>query len=226
MIPTNCTAIDELLGGGLGEGTVMLIYGEAETGKTTLALQLALNCSSMGHKALFVDCEGTLRAERLRALSGGEPTALENLTIARPRDFGEQSAIIDSLESFASAGLAFVAIDTMTGLYRLEISKGASAFELNRELNRQAAVLAELARDYGLAAVMTSQVRAKVGGPEEGVEPVANRILRYWADVVLCLKLTGQRGLRIAVLEKGPGAGGPGAAKFFRITEGGIVDVF
>ncbi|HDI01689.1 MAG TPA: hypothetical protein ENF78_04605 [Candidatus Bathyarchaeota archaeon] len=229
VIPTSCTAIDELLGGGLREGTVLLVYGAAETGKTTLALQLALNCSSMGHKALFVDCEGTLRAERIRAISGGEPAALENLTIARPRDFMEQSNIIDSLEQFAMAGLALVAIDTITGLYRLEVARGVDAFKLNRELGRQAAVVAEVAHDYGLAAILTSQVRARLegAGPEpEGVEPVANRILKYWADLVLHLKPTGRPGLRMATLEKGPGASSPMATKFFRITEGGIVDAF
>ncbi|HDJ26429.1 MAG TPA: hypothetical protein ENF34_03850, partial [Candidatus Bathyarchaeota archaeon] len=228
VIPTSCTAIDELLGGGLKEGTILLVYGAAGTGKTTLVLQMALNCSGMGHKALFVDCEGDLRAERIRAISGGEPTAVENLTIARPRDFEEQSTIIDSLEQFASAGLAFVAIDTMTGLYRAELSKGVSPFKLNRELNRQAAVMAEVARDYGLAVALTSQVRAKIGKPgqEAGeVEPVANRILRYWADMVICLRHAGQRGLRMAILEKGPSLSGPGprATRFFRITEGGIV---
>ncbi len=225
IVPTNCLALDELLGGGLEAGTLLLVYGEAETGKTTLALQLALNCSSMGHKALFVDCEGTLRPERVRALSPAqEPGALENLTIAKPRSFEEQGKLIDCLEEFAKAGLAFVAIDTITGLYRLKLSEGAEPFALNRELTRQVAALAQVAHEQGLAAVVTSQVRARPGASEgEGVEPVANRILKYWADVVLRLKTTGQMGLRLAVLEKGPKRPGP-AMGFFRITEGGLVD--
>ena len=221
LIPTNCQAIDELLGGGLEGGTLLLIYGEAETGKTTLALQLAVSCAGMGHKALFVDCEGTLRAEKVEALAGGDPEILEKLVIARPESFEQQGELIDRLEQFARAGLRMVVIDTITGLYRRELAGGAAAFALNRELTRQVATLAQVVHEHELAAVMTSQVRAR---PEaEEVEPVANRVLKFWADVVLRLKLTGQPGLRIAELEKGPRPVGP-PARFFRIAEEGIVD--
>ena len=224
VVPTGCLAIDELLDGGLEAGTVLLVYGEAETGKTTLALQLAVSCASMGHKALFVDCEGTLRAEKVSALSGDEPEVLEKLVIARPKGFREQGRLIDRLGLFARAGLGLVAVDTITGLYRREFSEGAEAFALNRELTRQVATLAQAAREHGLAAVMTSQVRARLEAAGQAeVEPVAQRILKFWADLVLRLQLTGQPGLRIAVLEKSPRPA-PRNTAFFRIREEGIVD--
>ncbi len=240
-IPTNCMAIDELLGGGLRTGTLLLAYGEAETGKTTLALQLAVNCAGTGNKALFVDCEGALRPEKVRAMTGGDPLVLENLTIARPSTFEEQATLIDSLVDFASAGLALVAIDTMTTLYRLKLSEEAEResdeekrreifFALNRELNRQMGVLAEVAHGYDVAVVVTSQVRARPAVPlppgEPGsVEPVASRIMMFWADVVLRLRPTGQPGVRIAALEKALVPGLVGATRLFRITEEGLVDV-
>jgi len=240
-IPTNCMAIDELLGGGLRTGTLLLAYGEAETGKTTLALQLAVNCAGMGHKALFVDCDGALRPEKVRAMTGGDPLVLENLTIARPSTFEEQAVLIDSLVDFASAGLTFLAVDTMTTLYRLKLSEEAEResdeekrreifFAMNRELARQMGVLAEMAHSYDMAIVVTSQVRARPSGPalmgELGsVEPVASRIMKFWADVVLCLRLSGQPGLRIAALEKSQILGLVGATRLFRITGEGVVDV-
>ena len=228
VIPTNCTAIDELLDGGLRPGELLLIYGEAETGKSTLALQLALNCSLMGRKALFVDCEGTLRAEKIMAMSGQEPDALDKLTIARPSGPEELGQLLDRLGQLAEAGLALVAIDTMTTFYRLRLAEGAPPFELNRELSFQVASLAEVAHEKGLAVVITSQVRARPGqgASEEALEPVANRVLRYWADLVLRLKLTGRPGLRMAILEKGRGLKRPRPPRFFRISEEGIVDAF
>ena len=241
-IPTNCMAIDELLGGGLKTGTLLLIYGEAETGKTTLALQLAINCAGSGNKALFVDCDGALRPEKIRAMTGGDPLVLENLTIARPSTFEEQAALIDALEDFASAGLTLLAIDTMTTLYRLKLSEEAERvgddeerrravfFALNRELNRQMGVLAEVAHGYDVAIVITSQVRARPSGPAIPgalglIEPVASRIMKFWADVVLCLRPSGQPGLRIAALEKGPSPSLIGATRLFRISEEGLLDV-
>ena len=44
MIPrlaTDCKGVDELLAGGIEQGTVTLVYGEAGSGKTSLALQLS-----------------------------------------------------------------------------------------------------------------------------------------------------------------------------------------
>ena len=227
VIPSNCTAIDELLDGGLRAGEVLLIYGEAEAGKSTLALQFAINCSSMGHKALFVDGEGTLRPERLEALSGWEPEALENLSIMRPESFEEFKNLMDHLPQLVAAGLTLMAIDTITGLYRLKLAEGVSAFKLNRELGLQVAILAELAHEGGLAVVMTSQVRARTDQSrraQDALEPVANRVLRYWADLVLRLKLTGKPGLRMAFLEKGRSISRPRGPKLFRIAEEGIVD--
>ena len=233
-------AIDELLGGGLRTGSLLLVYGEAETGKTTLALQLAVNCAGAGNKALFVDCDGALRPEKVRAMTGGEPIVLENLAIARPSTFEEQAALIDALEDFASAGLTLLAIDTMTTLYRLKLSEAEQVrdeekrknffFALNRELNRQMGVLAEVAHGYDVAIVITSQVRTRPSVPSfseelSSVEPVASRIMKFWADLVLCLRLSGQPGLRIAALEKGPAQGLIGATRLFRIAEEGLVDV-
>ena len=44
QIPTRCSCIDDCIGGGIKPQTITLIYGEPETGKTTLAMQLAVNC--------------------------------------------------------------------------------------------------------------------------------------------------------------------------------------
>jgi len=227
VIPTNCTAIDELLEGGLRSGEVLLIYGEAETGKSTLALQLAVNCSLMGHEALFVDCEDFVRPEKLAAMSGQEPEALERLTIARPSSYEEFIRVLESLPGLVRAGVVLVAIDTITTFYRLRLSEGADSFRLNRELGFYVALLAQLAHEEGVCIVMTSQVRAKLdqAGGHEDLEPVANRILRYWSDLVLRLRLTGRPGLRMAVLEKGR-TRRPQPPRLFRISEEGIVDAY
>ncbi|MFB0567888.1 MAG: ATPase domain-containing protein, partial [Candidatus Bathyarchaeia archaeon] len=58
-IPTGCHALDRMLEGGLTRGDVTLVYGEAETGKTSLAIQCAVNTARIGYKAIFVDSDGT-----------------------------------------------------------------------------------------------------------------------------------------------------------------------
>ena len=63
MIPRlaiDCKGVDELLAGGIEQGTVTLVYGEAGSGKTSLALQLSREAikTSSDSVVLFVDTEG------------------------------------------------------------------------------------------------------------------------------------------------------------------------
>ena len=59
-----------VLEGGIPLESVSLIYGEAETGKTTLAMQLAINYAKQAYKTLFIDCDGTFSARRLSQIAG------------------------------------------------------------------------------------------------------------------------------------------------------------
>ena len=72
-----CQALDGALGGGARVGEVLEICGEPGTGKTQMALQLALDAripASFGGvdgRALYLDCEGGFSATRARELAHG-----------------------------------------------------------------------------------------------------------------------------------------------------------
>ena len=68
-IPTECGALDAMLGGGIETSCITLLYGEAGTGKTNLCLVLARNVARSGKKVIYVDSEG-VSIERLRQISG------------------------------------------------------------------------------------------------------------------------------------------------------------
>ncbi len=55
------------------------------------------------------------------------------------------------------------------------------------------------------------------------MEPVATRVLKFWADIVLNLKHTGQSRIMKAVLEKHPDRERPNSC-FFMISKIGIRD--
>ena len=65
FIQTGCISLDKLLGGGFLTGSLSLIYGEAETGKTSLAIQCVVNCARRGFKSLFIDNDGNFSYKRL-----------------------------------------------------------------------------------------------------------------------------------------------------------------
>ena len=68
-IQTGCISLDKLLGGGFPAKTISLLYGEAETGKTSLAIQCAVNCARTKIKSIFIDTDGTLSYERLSQIA-------------------------------------------------------------------------------------------------------------------------------------------------------------
>jgi len=204
-------------------GGVTLIYGEAETGKTAMAMQCAVNCAKQGYKTLFVDSDGTFSARRLSQIASEQFKEIAELMIlVRPNDFHEQAAVVDQLTNFINKNFRLVVFDTITSLYRLRVSESPSkTFELNRELNRQLAVLAQTARTQKIAVLLTSQVHSALNEVPVAVEPVATRVLKFWADTVLAMKPTENAQIIKATVEKNP-AKLPSTTCNLKIEEAGI----
>lgn len=201
-LPTGCPPIDEMLGGGFRFGDVSLVYGEASTGKTTVALSCVANHlrGDRWAKAYYVDSDGKLSTRRLAQLTGGGD-ALERLLVWSPRSFSEQAALIEGMLELPN-GDAPVVVDTITGPYRLEVGDARRTFTANKELNRQLGFLAETAKTKDAAVLVVGQVHDIPGAETPQAEPVAKRLLTYWSDSVLRLETTSIRGVRQAVLEK------------------------
>ena len=221
-IPTGCRGLDEILDGGITIGDVSLIYGEAETAKTTLAMQCTVNCARKGFKTLFVDCDGTFSPKRLsRIASGGVEKIAERIILAKPRDFKEQTTIVDNLTGYLAKGFSLVVFDTVTRFYRLEVAENPEkTFELNRELNRQMAWLAQVAKTRRTAVLLVSQVRS-VFDSNVSTEPVATRVLKFWANTIIAMKPTENPKIVKAVVEKKPGASKK-AAVYLEIGDSGL----
>ena len=212
-----------LLMGGLTTKTLTLIYGEAETGKTTFTIQCAVNCARMNQKAMIIDSDGSFSSQRLIQIAKADyDEVAEKIILARPENFEQQAYIIDELENILTEKVLLVAVDTITSLYRMELArKPKKVFELNRELNRQLAFLSQLAKTRKIAILITSQVRSVFQAENLTVEPVATRVLKFWADTVINFKPTMHPRIFKAVLEKHPEQKRLKTC-YFRITQRGI----
>ena len=56
-IPTQCKAVDGLLGGGLATGTITQLFGEKALGKSIFSHQAACSTAAAGHSAIILDTE-------------------------------------------------------------------------------------------------------------------------------------------------------------------------
>jgi len=118
---TGIGELDRVLGGGLVRGSVVLIGGDPGIGKSTLALQAAVELAGTGCRVLYVAGEESpeqirMRADRLspppleaRADVRGEPwivaeTGLEPL-VAVIADIKPEVLVVDSIQTLASTDL-------------------------------------------------------------------------------------------------------------------------
>jgi RecA/RadA recombinase len=203
IISTGCGSLDEQLKGGLPEGTLSLLYGEAETGKTTLAVQCAVNCARIGHKTIFIDCDGTFSPNRMAQIARDDFDKIApQIILMQPADFDQQAVVVERLDEYISRRVGLIVVDTVTGLYRERLGDVMQLnFTLNRELNRQMACLAQITKTRKVASLVIGQVRSLVSGKEETVQPVAMRVLKFWADTTITLQPTAQTKVIKAAVE-------------------------
>jgi len=218
-LPTGCAPLDRFLGGGFRFGEVSLVYGEASTGKTTIALSCLANLlrSDRWAKAYYVDSDQKLSTDRLTQVMGGDELLLERLLVWRPGSFSEQTEVIEGLLDLQ--GGVPVVVDSVTGQYRLEAGDAQKTFSANKELNRQLGFLSETAKARDAAVLVTGQVHGVMSVESSQVEPVAKRLLNYWSDAVIRLEMTSIQAVRQAVVEK---PGGRAGACRFMLAETGL----
>ncbi|MEM3737162.1 MAG: AAA family ATPase [Candidatus Bathyarchaeia archaeon] len=204
-LPTGSVPIDRLLKGGLPKGGILLVYGEAGAGKTSLAIQCAVTAGRRGWATFFIDADGCLPAERLRQIAAGCLDEVAQLIyIFSPSNFYEQTALLETLDRLTAGRRGLLVVDSISRLYRLEITNLEQAVVLSKELNRQLAYITNTVKSCGIPALLTSHVR-KVPADDlldERVEPVAARALRYWATDIIHLKPSAAPNVKLALLEK------------------------
>jgi DNA repair protein RadB len=203
QISTGIQCIDSEIGGGISPQSVTLIYGEPDTGKSALVMQCAVYCALKNRKVLFVDCDNTFSAKRLSQIAGDRfDEVAERIVLVKPKDFKEQTALIDQIQDYAT-NVGLIIIDTFTTLYGARVAEtSGKAFTINRELNRQLAILAQTVKTKRIPVIMTSQVRAILNDQNPGVRPVATRVLKFWADIIVALKPTESPKTIKAIVEK------------------------
>lgn len=225
-LSTGCKSLDGLLGGGIRRGEVTLVYGEPGTGKTSLAIQCEFLCVKKGLKSIFIDSDNTFSLDRLAQIAGNELGQISPLIfVFKPKNLREQSLLVKNLESYTLFKMVLIVIDTITNLYRVELDPVDNNLVLNMELNWQLAYLNELAKTYNLSILLTSQVSSVIDGnfKESKIEPVARRILKFWAQKIISLKATSDPIIKEATLEKGYNKIPDKVNGFYMLSDRGIV---
>jgi circadian clock protein KaiC len=180
-ITSNSTALDELLGGGLGRGTSTLIMGAAGTGKTVLTMQYLSAAVQRGARVrlyMFDERIHTFRA-RAEGLGIDLSTALADgrlsLVQIEPTSMSPGEFANEVVRAVERDGVSMIAIDSVNGYI--------NAMPAERLLGVQLHELLSFLANNGVTSILTLVQHGVFGGPIEGEADVS-----YLADTVVLLR--------------------------------------
>lgn len=193
-LPTNCEGVDKLLAGGFEQGTVSLVYGEAGTGKTSMALQLSREAikSYPDHVVLFVDTEG-LSVERMAQIFGENDAS--KLLMIRPSSLSDlHQTLTKKLEQHDKISL--VVVDTINAYVRLSYMKNKQLS--SRQFLEMTSILQPLAEKGDYPVMITAQVYEKDGE----IGPYFGKSLMHLSKTIIHLEKKKTPSLRNIRLKK------------------------
>lgn len=171
--------LDRILGGGMVEGSMILIGGEPGIGKSTLSLQIPLFCN--GLKTLYVSGEESSKQIKLRAqrLGGSDKqcfvlseTLLENI-IVQAKEVKPSLLIIDSIQTIYSQN-----IESSAGSVSQVRECASSLLRYAKESNTPVILIGHITKDGSIAGPKILEHIVDVVLQFEGDTKGSYRILR------------------------------------------------
>ena len=166
-IKTDICELDRVLGGGIVEGSLVLVGGDPGIGKSTLLLQMCYNLAKNGNSVLYISGEESLGQIKLRAQRVGE--ASDNLMVLCETSLDTIENVLENVKP------QIVVIDSIQTMYREEVGAAPGSVSQVRETT---AVLMQLAKGLNISIFIVGHVTKEgtVAGP---------RVLEHMVDTVL-----------------------------------------
>ncbi len=171
-IDTNITELNRVLGGGLVEGSLVLISGEPGIGKSTLLLQTAVNIANNYTNVLYISGEESenqikMRAERLNVKSS-------NLFLLSETKINDIEQILDKTNS------KFAIIDSIQTVYDENLSQAPGSLSQIRECVN---ILMKIAKQKKISFFIVAHItkQGDLAGPKS-LEHMVDTVLNFEGD--------------------------------------------
>lgn len=210
-VSLNNAELDRILGGGMVEGSLVLVGGEPGIGKSTLSLHIPLNCPNL--KTLYVTGEESakqvkLRAERLAAGMGAEASDFSNCLIY-------SETLMENVIAEARALMPdLMVVDSVQTMYSQAVESSPGSVS---QIKETAAMLLRFAKETGIPVILIGHItkEGSIAGP---------KILEHIVDVVLQFEGDNRGAYRLLRSIKNR-FGSTSEIAVFKMTGTGLVEV-
>ena len=205
---TGLSELDNVLNGGIVEGSLTLLGGDPGIGKSTMLLQICKHLDDSGHTCLYVSGEESarqikMRADRLKAVT-------QNTYIIADTDIDEIVLTVSNLNPAPS----LILIDSIQTMISTASSSAPGSVVQVRECTAQ---LMRLAKENNIAVIIVGHVTKEgaLAGP---------RMLEHMVDTVLYFE--GERRERYRLVRAVKNRfGGTNEIAVFEMREAGLVEI-
>jgi DNA repair protein RadA/Sms len=206
-LSTGIGELDNVLGGGIVPGSVVLIGGAPGIGKSTLTTMAVANLQTAGRRTLYVSAEESAAQIRLRAqrLGGGEALAVPVIA---------ETDLHTVLATLEQERPEVCVVDSVQTLHSTDLSSAAGSVAQVREV---AGELMQVAKRLGIAVLLVGHVtkEGSLAGP---------RVLEHLVDCVLQFEGERERTYRTVRAIKNR-FGSTNEAGVFEMRDHGLVEV-
>lgn len=232
-LSTGSKALDDLLGGGLETQAITEAAAEFGSGKTQIAIQLAVNAAAPldkggldGH-VLLIDSENTFRPERIAQVATAKgldaKEILDRIHVARAFNSAHQMMLVEKANELAKQyPVRLIIVDSLTAHFRAEFVGRGTLANRQGKLNTHMHEILEFATRHNAIAYVTNQVAARpdafFGDPNR---PIGGHIVGHASTYRLYLR-KGKAGKRVARLIDSPNL--PEGECVFAVDEKGVHD--
>ena len=166
-ISTGMAELDQVLGGGIVPGSLVLVGGDPGIGKSTLLLQVCRNLAERLSGVLYISGEESLQQIKLRASRIG--TFQDSLRLLCETNLADIEAVV------LQEGPQVVIIDSIQTMYQEEISSAPGSVSQVRE---STGIFLQIAKGLDISIFIVGHVTKEgtVAGP---------RVLEHMVDTVL-----------------------------------------
>lgn len=192
---------------------VFSVWGDFGVGKTTFALQTALNTAKNGKKIIYIYTKPNFPSSKIKTLFINSIDYLDKIVFIKPIDYNDLTSIIFNLEFLILKNeneddnhYKLIVIDSLTDFYRIEVNKEKKErnYVLNYQLNQIIAILSYINEYYSTDILIVNESTKKRINDHFIEIQSGGKVMEYWVSFDIKIKRTHKIGNRQIFLTKHP----------------------